>query len=44
MIGVVSYVGDTTGYQIPFNLHYTGFKTAGTFNISTKTFTPAGAD
>ena len=44
MIEVVSYGGDTTGYQIPFNLHYTGVKTAGTFNISTKTFTPAGAD
>ena len=41
-VEIVSYGGDTTGYQIPFNVHYTGVKTAGTFNISTKTFTPAG--
>ena len=31
----------STGYQIPFNVHYTGVKTKGTFNISTKTFTAA---
>ena len=40
-IEVTSYGGDTTGYQIPFTLHYTGVKTKGTFNISTKTFTAA---
>lgn len=40
-IEVTSYGGDTTGYQIPFTLHYTGAKTAGTFNPSTKTFTAA---
>ena len=39
-IEVTSYGGDTTGYQIPFNVHYTGVKTAGTFNVNTKTFTP----
>lgn len=38
-IEVTSYGGDTTGYQIPFTLHYTGAKTAGTFNPSSKTFT-----
>ena len=38
-IEIVSYGGATTGYQIPFNVHYTGVKTKGTFNISTKTFT-----
>ena len=38
-IEVTSYGGDTTGYQIPFTLHYTGVKTKGTFNVSTKTFT-----
>lgn len=38
-IEVTSYGGDTTGYQIPFSLHYTGVKTTGTFNIGTKTFT-----
>ena len=37
-IEVTSYGGDTTGYQIPFTLHYTGVKVSGTFNPSTKTF------
>jgi hypothetical protein len=37
-IEVTSYGGDTTGYQIPFTLHYTGEKTKGTFNVSNKTF------
>ncbi len=39
-IEVTSYGGDTTGYQIPFTLHFTGNKVRGTFNVSTKTFTP----
>ena len=39
VIEVTSYGGDTTGYQIPFTLHYTGVKTKGTFNVSAKTFT-----
>ena len=38
-IEVVSYGGDTTGYQIPFTLHYTGVKQKGTFDVSTKVFT-----
>ena len=38
-IEISSYGGDTTGYQIPFNVHYTGERTEGTFNLSTKTFT-----
>lgn len=38
-IEVTSYGGDTTGYQIPFTLHYTGNKVKGTFDVSTKTFT-----
>jgi len=38
---VTSYGGDTTGYQIPFTIHYTGEKEKGTFNVSTKTFTAA---
>lgn len=42
-IEVGSYGGDTTGYQIPFTLHYTGVKTSGTFNPATKTFTAAEA-
>lgn len=38
---VTSYGGDTTGYQIPFTLHYTGEKVKGTFNVTTKVFTAA---
>ena len=40
-IEVTSYGGDTTGYQIPFTLHYTGEKVKGNFNLSTRTFTAA---
>ena len=40
-IEITSYGGDTTGYQIPFTLHYTGNKVMGTFDVSTKTFTQA---
>ena len=40
-IEVTGYGGDTTGYQIPFTIHYTGEKVKGTFNVSTKTFTAA---
>ena len=40
-IEVTSYGGDTTGYQIPFTIHYTGEKVQGTFNVSTKNFTAA---
>lgn len=38
-IEVGSYGGDTTGYQIPFTIHYTGEKTVGLFDLRTKTFT-----
>ena len=37
-IEVVSYGGDTTGYQIPFNVHYTGVKVKGKFDVNTKKF------
>ena len=40
-IEVTSYGGDTTGYQIPFTVHYTGAKVKGTFDVSTKVFTAA---
>ena len=40
-IEVISYGGDTTGYQIPFVVHYTGVKTKGIFDVKTKTFTAA---
>ncbi len=38
-IEITSYGGDTTGYQIPFTLHFTGKRTKGSFNVSTGTFT-----
>lgn len=40
-VEVVSYGGDTTGYQIPFTLHYTGNREKGSFDVKTKTFTKA---
>lgn len=39
IIEISSYGGDTTGYQIPFTLHYVGNRIAGTFNPTTKAFT-----
>jgi len=39
VVEVVSYGGDTEGFQIPFNIHLTGVKIAGTFNPATKVFT-----
>lgn len=38
-IEVTSYGGDTTGYQIPFTLHFTGNKVKGSFNVETRAFT-----
>ncbi|MBQ7345478.1 MAG: hypothetical protein IJW45_05390 [Oscillospiraceae bacterium] len=38
-IEVTSYGGDTTGYQIPFTVHYTGVKVKGTFDVTTRAFT-----
>ena len=38
---VNGYGGDTSGYQIPFTIHYTGQKVNGSFNVLTKTFTAA---
>jgi len=43
-IEVTGYGGDATVYQIPFTLHYTGAKTVGTFDPSTKSFTAAAAE
>ena len=40
IIEVSSYGGDTTGYQIPFNVHHTGNRVKGTFALATKKFTP----
>ncbi len=39
-IEVTSYGGDTTAYQIPFTVHYTGVKTHGSFDVKTRKFTP----
>ncbi len=41
VVAVQSYGGSTQGLDIPFNIHWTGKKTHGTFNPTTKTFTPA---
>ncbi len=41
ILEITSYGGDTGGYQIPFTVHYTGNKTVGTFDVSTKVFTQA---
>ena len=38
---VTSYGGDTTGYQIPFVIHYTGIKEHGRFNVDELAFTKA---
>lgn len=38
-VEVTSYGGDTAGYQIPFNVHFTRVREAGTFNVVTKAFT-----
>lgn len=38
-----SYGGDTSGYQIPFTVYYTGERVKGEYNATTKTFTPADA-
>ena len=40
-IEINSYGGDTTGYQIPFTLHYTGAKVLGYYNLQTGKFTEA---
>lgn len=44
IIEVVSYGGDTSGYQIPFNIHNVGNRTKGLFALKTKTFTPDTPD
>ena len=38
-IEITSYGGDTTGYQIPFTLHFTGEKVKGSFDIAAREFT-----
>lgn len=38
-IEVTGYGGDTTGYQIPFTLHYTGVKAKGHFDPAQRVFT-----
>lgn len=40
LIEVGSYGGDSTGYQISFNVHNVGNRVKGTFAVATKTFTP----
>lgn len=43
IIEISSYGGDTTGYQIAFNVHYQGDRQKGTFDPETKTFTASQA-
>ena len=38
---VTGYGGDTTGYQIPFTIHYTGEKEQGFFDVDSRSFTAA---
>lgn len=40
-IEVTGYGGDTSGYQIPFTLHFTGNKVKGKFSAGNKSFTMA---
>lgn len=39
VIEVKSYGGDTSAYQIPYDIHMTGGRTKGTFVLATKAFT-----
>ena len=39
ILEITSYGGDTGGYQIPFTVHYTGQKTAGSFDVISRVFT-----
>ena len=36
----ISFGGDTSGVQIPFQIYYNGSRVKGTWNTSTHTFTP----
>jgi hypothetical protein len=40
-IEIVSYGGDNSGYQIPFNMHFTGVDVAGDYDVVLGTFTPS---
>ena len=40
VVAVQSYGGNTAGLDIPYNIHWMGKKTHGTFDPVTKTFTP----
>lgn len=41
IINVKSVGGGTDGVNIPFDINYAGNRTKGSFNLDTKTFTPA---
>ena len=43
VVAVQSIGGDTKGVNIPYNLHWVGERTFGTFDLSTLTFTPDSA-
>ncbi len=44
VIDVKSLGGATEGVNTPFDVHYAGNRVKGTFNVSTKTFTPNSDD
>ena len=43
VVAVQSTGGDTKGMNMPYNIHWTGERTYGTFDLDTLTFTPAGS-
>ena len=42
VVAVQSHAGDTKGYNMPYNIHWTGERIHGTFNLETLTFMPNG--
>lgn len=38
-----SYGGDTSGVQVPFSVNYAGNRKQGTFDLTSRTFTPSDA-
>lgn len=43
VVAVQSHAGDTKGMNMPYNIHWTGERIHGTFNLETLTFTPNDA-
>lgn len=43
VVAVQSIGGDTKGMNMPYNIHWTGARTYGTFDLDALTFTPEGS-